>query len=381
MVAAAAPQQPIPTWLTEAEQRAQPVSSIAYDGGSGTVRYLDLPQAGYLHTLQIVTKISGTFSAAPTNPDPNAYVQGPVQQFRVFVNSEGTLFDCDGFITGLISALQNQYDYGDGKVYPYPQASFTQQPGLVAFNDKFTHSLPLAISLANVSTPIGLYNTALQNLSIRLQERFLPVIAPANQLPGSGLYVGGTLAAAATGQSDVNETYFEPIPYASAQPPLRYIHRWTQFEVPINVSNGTVDVPLTGRQRYLRLIYAVFDGATNAIVLNPNVLTNLQLIYGVQSTPYDETVDQVGSRMRRDYGKLMDSWPGGVYTHDFIQRTHTARDWFDAGRVTNLRARLTFSGAHPGTGSKIVCATEEVLTLNAAGFSQTAQAVAGGMAA
>jgi hypothetical protein len=49
--------------------------------------------------------------------------------------------------------------------------------------------------------------------------------------------------------------------------------------------------------------------------------------------------------------------------------------------VTNLRAQITFAGAHPGTGSKIVCATEEVLTLQQAGFSNTAQAIAGGMAA
>jgi hypothetical protein len=110
-------------------------------------------------------------------------------------------------------------------------------------------------------------------------------------------------------------------------------------------------------------------------------VTELKLTYGVQSSPLDETFDQVKTRMRQDYGKLMDSWPGGVYTHDFIQKTHTARDWFNAGRVTNLRAQITFAGAHPGTGSKIVCATEEVLTLQQAGFSNTAQAIAGGMAA
>lgn len=374
--------QAVPTWLTEAELRQQPVSSIPYDQGTGTVRFLDLPQAGYLSKLQLVTRIGGQFSVAPTTFDPNAYIQGPIQQLRVFVNSEGTLFDCDGFITALISGLQNQYDYGDGKVYPTPQNSFSQMPGINTFADRWTHTIPLGINLANLSTPIGLYNTALQNLNIRLQERFLPGIQPANTLPGNGLYLGGTLSGALTGQTDVNETYFEPIPYQTAQPPLKYIHRWTQFEVPINVTNGQVDIPLSGRQRYLRLIYAVFDGPANNVVLNDGIMTELKLTYGVQSSPFDETFDQVKTRMRQDYGKLMDSWPGGVYTHDFIQKTHTARDWFNAGRVTNLRGQITFAGAHPGTGSKIVCATEEVLTLQQAGFSQSsAQAIMGGMAA
>lgn len=368
-VATPASNTPQPTWLSQAQRRMQPVGSIAYDGGSGNVRFLDLPQAGYLSHLQAVTKIGATLSVAPTADDQTAYLSGAVQQFRVFVNTEGTLFDCDGVSTAIIGAIDQQYNSGDASVYPFPQNSFTMQPGVNAFNDKWMHRIPLALELSNVPYPIGLYNTALQNLSIRLQERFLPIVAPANSLPGAGLYLTTGAASAVSGQTDINEEYFEPIPYAAAQPPLRYIHRWTTFAVPITVTNGYVDCNLTGRQKYVRLIYFVYDGPTNAVALNPAVLTQLQLAFGVQSFPFDETVDQVNTRMRRQYGTLMNSMPGGVYTHDFIADTHTARDWFDAGKVTNLRARLTFNGAHAGTGSTIVIATEEVLTLASAGPS------------
>lgn len=364
-------QRPQPTWLTEAELRRQPVGSIAYDGGTGTVRFLDLPQAGYLSHLQGVTKVGATLAAIPTKADDTGFINGAASQYRVYVNTEGTLFDLDGMRTAIVGAIDMQYNTGDGRVYPYPQNSFDWQPGVNAFVDKWLHRIPLALYLSNVPYPIGLYNTALQNLSIRLQQRWLPIGEAANLLPDNGLYVA-TNPTTYTGQSDWNEEYFEPIPYPSAQPPLRYVHRWTQFEVPINTSSGVVDVPLPGRSKYVRMIYCVYDGTSNNVTLSDSILTQLQLTFGVQSHIHDETYDQVKARMRKQYGRLMDSMPGGIYTHDFVADTHTARDWFDAGRVTNARAQLTFSGAHTGTGSKIVCATEEVLTLAQAGPSYAA---------
>lgn len=372
-------QQQAASWLTEAQLRQQPVGSIAYDGGSGTVRFLDLPQAGYLSRLNLVTTVNGTLSAAPTAIDQFASVQGLLQQIRVFVNTEGEMFDLDGFMAAVVQAIDDTYHGYDAQFGVNSLASFSVNPGTGAFSNKWLHRIPLGLTLDNIPYPLGLYNTALQNLSIRLQLRFLPIAAATGLIPGAADYLGtGLTVSNITGQTDVNEEYFEPIPIASAQPPLRYIHRWTQFEVPIGVTNGTVDVPLPGRQRYLRMIYAVLDGTSGNVVLNPNILTQLQLTYGVQSHPFDETVDQVNKRMRDTYGRLMNSFPAGVYTHDFITREHTARDWFNAGLTTNLRAQLTFSGAHPGTGSKIICATEELLTLRQAGFNNTAAALAGG---
>lgn len=370
-------QQQTANWLTEAQLRQQPVGSVPYDGGQGVVRNIYLPQAGYLSHLQLVSKL-GVPSALPavTGPDANAYAQGPLQEAKVFVNSEGTLFDLDGVMSAIVGAIDLYYNQGSADFWPSPPNQFTPNP-ISVFNDKWLHRIPLAIQLRNMATPIGLYNTALQNLTVTAQFRFLPILTASGNPPGSGIYISsGAQPTNYAGQTDINQEYFEPIPIAQAQPPLAYVHRWTQFTVPITVTNGYVDVPLVGRSQYLRMLYFVVDGASSSTLApNPNILTQLQLVYGVQNFPYDETVDQVTSRMRRQYGPLMRSLPPGLYTHDFLTLTHTARDWFDASQVTNLRARLTFSGAHPGSGSYIVCATEEVISLRDAG---PAYAVAGG---
>lgn len=372
-------QQQVANWLTEAQLRQQPVGSVPYDGGLGVVRNLYLPQAGYLSHLQLVTTVgvpSGL--GAVTGPDPNAYAQGPLQEAKVYVNSEGTLYDLDGFMGAIVGAIDLYYNQGSARFYPVPPNQFTTNP-IAVFNDRWLHRIPLGLQLRNMATPIGLYNTALQNLTVTSQFRFLPVLSINTTPPGSSLYQTAAAPTQPTnysGQVDINQEYFEPIAIAQAQPPLAYVHRWTQFTVPITVTNGYVDVPLVGRSQYIRMIYAVIDGASSStLALNPSILTQLQLVYGVQNFPYDETIYQVQSRMTRQYGELSRTLPPGVYTHDFVTLTHTARDWFDASQVTNLRGRLTFSGAHPGSGSYIICATEEVISLKDAG---PAYATAGG---
>jgi hypothetical protein len=353
--------------MTEAQIRHQPVAPITYDGGpaGSPPRTLFLPQAGYLSALTLVTTITATLSAPPAAPDQFAIYQGAAAQHRLFINTEGELYNLDGFMGKLVEALDDQYMMGAGRVYNPPQDTFSPAPGINAVTNRWVHRIPLALYLQGSPLPLGLYNTALQNLSVELQARFLPVVAATGLLPGSGIYTSGTATASVvSGQVDVNMEYFEPITVQNAQPPLRYIHRWTQFEVPIGVSSGVVDIPLPGRQRYTRIIYAVLNGGSSTTVgLDDSILTRLQLTYGAQSHPEDETYDQARGRMRRQYGDLMNTWPGGVYTHDFLVGSKSSRDWFNAGLTTNLRAQLTFSGATTGVGSKVICATEEIISL------------------
>ncbi len=363
---------PQATWLTEAQLRAQPVGSIPYDGGSQSPRFLQLPQAGYINALDIAQNLTGIHSVAPTSADVMGKLGGPIKQIRLFVNTEGEMYNLPGYISNLVMAMDDAYNMDDGRNYNWPLSSFDRMPGLNTFNDLWLYRIPLGLTLKDVPWPIGLYNTAIQNLTVQLQTEFLPIVATAGA-PGSGLYLGGTLTTpAAAGNFDVNEQYFEPIPILQAQPPLKYIHRWTSFSVPITLGSGTIDIPLPGRQNYIRLIVAVIDGASSTtLTLSPSILTNLKLTYGVQTSPFDFTVNQLIFRERQLYGRLMDAWPQGVYFMDFIKETHTTRDWFNAGNVTNLRLQATLANAHTGVGSYFLVAAEEVLTLQGAGFNNT----------
>lgn len=372
------PQTPQPTWLTEAQLRAQPVGNVPFDGGTTAPRFLSLPQAGYMAGLDLVTTLNYQFLTVPTQTDVWGRLGGPIQRMRVFVNTEGEMFDCSGFASNLIMAMDDDYNQDDGRNYMYPQASFPPSPQLNSVKSIFFHHIPLALYLKDVPWPIGLYNTAIQNLTIQFQEQFLPVIGTAGT-PGTGLYSGGTIqtSPAASGNTDVNEQYFEPIPIAQAQPPLRYIHRWTEFNIPITVGTGLLDLPLPGRQNYIRFIICVVDGATGTtLALNPNILTNLKLTYGVQTSPFDFNLNQLNLRMNQQYGRMMQTWPAGCYFLDFIKDTHTTRDWFNAGNVTNLRLQAALTGAHSGNGGYIKVITEEVLTLAGAGFNNTANYLA-----
>ena len=195
----------------------------------------------------------------------------------------------------------------------------------------------------------------------------LPLRATAGT-PGTGLYVpagGTTVVQDETGQTQMVEKYFDPIGDQASQPYLGFLHRWTQWQVPLNKS-GDLQILLPGQNYYLRMIYWIVSGAAGALAPDTTNLQRLRLMYGANlaSLDEDETKKEVSARMRRQYGSMFSSLPPGVYTHDFVHETHDNQDWINAAGTTNLRSVLTMSPSGTYTGGGYVnIAVEEVAPL------------------
>lgn len=357
------------SWTGQAKLRRQTIGSVANKQGKGNPQFFDLPNIGYLSDVEIATQLAFQFGvAAATSADAFAAGQGGIDRVTLFVNSIGNLCDVDGFMLAVITAIDDQYRYGNSKFQGAP-ASFVSAvtAGTNATTDKWFHRIPLSLELKNLPWPIGLFQTALQNLNVRLQIRQLPLLATAG-IPGTGLYVpagGTTVVSDEAGQNQLLEKYFDPIGDKASQPYLGFIHRWSQWQVPLTKS-GDLQILLPGQNYYTRILYAIVTGAGGALALDSTHLQRLRLMYGANLAPFDEdeTKGEVSARMRRQYGLLMDSLPAGVYSHDWIHETHDNRDWINAAGTTNLRAVLTMDPAGTYTGGGYVnVAVEEVAPL------------------
>lgn len=368
-------------WNGQALKRRQTMGNVINDGGNNVPRPFDLPEVGYLQSLHLSQEVKGQFSVAPTGVDAFATVGGGLSRVTLFVNSIGNLHDTDGFMLSVITALDRQYKSGNGKVNS--QASFSATPGTAAFDNKWYYTIPLGLQLKNTPWPIGLFQTALQNLSLRVIPRFLPVQGVAGN-PGTGLYTGGTVSAQASGQFQINEGYFDPISDPASQPYLGFIHRWTQWSVPLSAS-GDLQIQLPGQNYYVRLIFAIVTGAANALALDSTHLDRLRLMYGANLAPYDfdQTKNEVTDYMADLYGdQFVTSLPNGTYVLDFLTETHDNQNWINAAATTNLRAVLTMDPAGTYTGGGYVnIAAEEIapLALPAAAQVQGGSSVPGSM--
>ena len=364
---------PAPTWLGQAKIRSQTMGVIASDTGLQVPKPFDIPQVGYLESLDLSTFLTFTFSGAPSGVDAFGPMQADLQRVTVFVNSIGNLCDVSGFSLAYISAMEFAYRYGNSSLQPSPSA-FTAfgSVGTTALTNKWFHRIPLGLYLRNFPYPIGLFQTALQNLSVRLIVRWLPIQGTAGT-PGSGSYTGGTVGVQQSGNLQINETYFDPITAPSAQPYLGFIHRWSEFQTALTKS-GDTDILLPGQNYYSRIIYEIVTGAAGSLALDSTHLNRLRLMYGANLAPFDEdeTAGEVSKRMQRQYPGLYAAMVAGVsgasglgvYWHDWIMDTHDNRDWINAAATTNLRSRLTMAttGTYSG-GGYINTVTEEIAPL------------------
>lgn len=372
------------TWVQSAKKREQTIGSILSDTGTLAPRTQVIPQVGYLDRLNMSEALQFQFNtAAATSADAFAAVGGNLRRITLFVNSIGNLFDCSGFMAGIIDAIDNNYNYGNGAKVQATPAVFASAAGagVASTTNKWFFHIPLGLYLTNAPWPIGLFQTALQNLSIRLNVLWQPLRGVAGT-PGSGMYVpaGGTLVTTdQNGQLQINETYFDPIADQASQPYLGFIHRWQEFQVPLT-SGGDTQILLPGQNYYTRIILAIVSGGSGALALDGTNLQRLRLMYGANLAPFDEdeTKGEVSARMRRQYGLTFETFPVGVYTLDFIHQTHDNRDWINAAGTTNLRVVVTManSGTYTG-GGYILVATEEVAPLALPAAAQVQGGTAG----
>jgi hypothetical protein len=257
----------------------------------------------------------------------------------------------------MISAIDRTYNYNTPLALLPDPGSFTASPGTSAFSNKWAYDIPIALYLANKEWPLGLYQAAVQNVDVALSVRFNPLAGA----PGSCVYTGnsGNLTGQGSGSVVIHQEYFDPVPTPEAEPPLVFLHRWRSSRVPLTADTD-LEIPLPSQNMYLRMIYAVVTGGVGALGLNATVPTRFRLMFGGNQTPYDETVDQMKSRMYRYYGNTL---PAGVFVTDLLEETHTERDWIDSRNITDLRAVITTSGGTYSGGAYVEYAVEELIPL------------------
>lgn len=349
------------TWLASARKRDQAIPTIAYVNDSAP-HSVDARNTGYLEKLKLIVTANGQYvTAGPTGTDPLGAQGGPLSRITLKVNSVATLFDCSGWMTSIISAIDSQYNFGAASLTPAPQ-TFTAAPAVAAFANKFAYDIPVGLNLANYPWPVGLIQTAIQSQETVLEARFLPFVAVAGS-PGSGLYTGNGANLTAVLPNGIvfpNQQYFDPIADPEAQPYLGYIHQWREWTFPLS-GDGDQEIVLPTSDLYCRFLFTIITGAGGALALDGASLTRLRLMYGANQTPYDLTADQLRYRMGRQLGSL--ALPTGTFLLDLIADTHTERDVFNGAATTNLRLVPTLSGATYGSGSRIIIAVEQLIAV------------------
>lgn len=359
-VSTAAPQPP-PSFLRAAKLREQPLSSITYvsEADAGTPHNRPLRNVGYVSRLDVVVTEAATYATAgPTGVDAlNQYV-GPIGRVAVRANSIGTIYDVAGYFAPLISAIDSDYNSGSAGLNPAPY-TFTAAPGTAATTNKWAFSIPIALNLDTMPSPLGLYQTAISGNETDLEVRFTSIAGATTATPGTALYLGNQ--ANLGGQSvavAANQVYFDPIPDGQGQPVYGFVHQWLDTQYPLT-ADGDTDLNLNNANIYCRFILVIVTGAAGALAPDSTHLTRLRITYGGGLTFLDWTADMIRLRMAKEFPNI--AFPGGIYVIDLLSETHTQRDLLNASATTDLRLTVTMSGA-TYTGGAYVRLAYELLT-------------------
>jgi hypothetical protein len=355
-------QAPPATFTNSAQKRNQRLSVIPFDGGTTSAdRRLVLRNAGYLRKLSCIASVNFQYTTAgPTGTDPLGTYGGIVKWIRVRANNVGTLFDCSGESTAVLSAIHNQYVYGAGNVTPAPY-NFPSAPALAATTAKWPLTVPLELPLANKPSPLGLYQTAQNSNETSIEVQFRPINGTAGT-PGSGLYTGNpaNLQAGSTGGVLVTQSFFDPIEVKEAEPNLGYMRIWREFPYTF-VSDGDNEIRLPPSNIYTRVFVWIITGAAGAGALDSTHATRFQLRYGPNLPIYDQDVDDVVYEMAARYNIVNPATgasllPPGFYGFDLLEDSHDERDMIDSAATTDLRLVVTLSGATytGGFASKVI---------------------------
>ncbi|MGN6565119.1 MAG: hypothetical protein ACTHMU_20870 [Thermomicrobiales bacterium] len=352
-------QAPTATWRRMAKRRSQPAVSNAWANVSNP-NWLQLMQVGYLSKLRIYQTASGTYATAgPTSQDTLNQYCGPISWLTVKAQSVGTIFDVSGYMAAVISAVHNDYLYGNASLTAPPYAN-TAAPGTTAFADTYAFDIPIATHLDSVPYPVGLFQTALNDQVVNLGVTYTP-IAIANISPGGGLYVGnqanlGTPA----GTTYVQQDYFDPIAEPSAQPNLSLLHTWTEYSVPIS-ADGDWTINLNPADILVRALILPITGAANALAPDASHVTRMRFVYGGNITPFDEDYKTIQSRMARQWSNI--TIPTGLLAYDFLADTRDERDFQNLSAMTMPRILVTGSGATYSGGAYLKVALEKLVPL------------------
>lgn len=346
------------SWLGQARKRNQRLGAIAYDQGSNTPRRLDLRNSGYLSRMRAFQTLSGTYSVAPTGVDAFASLGGPVGHITVMANSVGLLFDCSGYMTKVITAIDAHQKFDRSGNFTDPNDVFVSAPGVAAFADTFNFDIPIAIDMVNKPWPVGFFQTALNSQETSIELRFNPVVAAAGT-PGSGVYLGGTPPASFGGNFDIDQIYFDPIADPQSQPSLAFVHQWRDYQSPLT-ADGDTEFRLNPSNYYLRTLLAVVTGGAGALAPDNTHVQRLRLMYGANLAPYDEVFNQLVDRVYQEYGFNL---PAGFFVEDFFTDQSTERDIINSAATTDLRLNLSMSGATYSGGAYVKLAVEQMIPL------------------
>lgn len=357
MVAQSAPA----TWRKMAKRRSQPAVSNAWANVSNP-NLLPLMQVGYLSKLRVYQTANGTYATAgPTSQDTLNQYCGPLSWLTVKAQSVGTIYDVSGYMAAVISAVHNQYLYGNGSLTAPPYAN-TASPGTAAFADVYAFDIPIATHLDSVPYPVGLFQTALNDQVVTLAVTYTPIGIAAIS-PGGGLYVGNQAnLGSASGLTYVQQDYFDPIAEPAAQPNLSLLHTWTEYTVPIS-ADGDWTITLNPSDILVRALILPITGASGALAPDASHVTRLRFVYGGNITPFDEDYNTVKERMSRQWSNM--TIPTGLIAYDFIADTRDERDFQNLSAMTMPRILVTGSGATYSGGAYLKVCLEKLVPLQA----------------
>ena len=364
---------PPATFLSRARRRSQPIGNIPYDNPAqlGPVRPLRLRNAGYLQRLILTHRLAGQYGvAAPTAVDPFGNIGGGLGFVTVRLGAIGEVLNVTGEALAIISALDNQYRYGMGSIGQGPgnialpaiqSVPTAAGAGIAPWSGFWGYDVPVEIDFANAMWPLGMVQLAVNSLEANIEIKHRPVNATVG-VPGSGIYLpaGTSTGPNATGGTNVQEIFFDTIEEASAAPPLSFIHRWDERNMPLNIGSGDNRLRLPQSDFYTRILFCLVTGGVNALAPDAASLARFQLAYGPNLSPYDYSADVLNYVMARQYSFTM---PAGWYALDLLEDTHTERDTIDASATTDLSMIISLLGANVSGGAYLKVVTEQMIPL------------------
>ena len=240
--------------------------------------------------------------------------------------------------------------------------NFGAVPGATGnITELFTLRWPFTVELANVKE-IGMFLLQNDETNLQVTPTFNSAAASATPLVAPYDIAGGDTFALGTPTMDILREFYKVPEDPASYPDIGYFHT-LQYQR-VTIATTQTDVPIIKGGIVLRVIYQLIDGTTPGLMADSKI-TNLQLLYGSNETPYDEKVGDVLYRQRRRYGH---SLPQGALVHDFWgDGEQTFKNCYDTLDYQNLRGRINLSSA-PAAGSYADVIVEKLVPI--AGYAK-----------
>lgn len=336
-----------PTFNQLAVPYQAPLQTIAYDGGTRSPVPVFMRPDGYIARFSIFVSDTVTYTTAgPTGVDAYSSLAGPVDRIEIRNAAISDLYNLTGEFAALFTILDRLYTMNN--VTAGSLVSFTAAPGTAATTNTWQFDIPLAVTLRDYPTPVGLYPAGFLGPPPVVNVYWRPIVATA-ATPGSGVYVGnGPNLQTSPGSADTSQAGFAPILQASAQPSGDLVRRFREGNVAVN-GNQAYEVQLLQGAFYGRIIiFVVTNGAVNAIAN----IARLQFEFGAQSITRDLNANQISIYMAQTFAGV--GLPNWVFVLDLYTRTQSVRDWLNSAAMTQPRIVITLQNCTFGGAQNMI---------------------------